>query len=463
MSIVVDVNRASDTNQDDYIYERIKKAAQDGEIERLYKLVEEDPYILKHFERVPFCETPLHTAAEKGQTHFAMELMNLKPSLALKLNASGFSPMHLALQNNHIRTVRGFIAMDSSLVSIKGRGRITPLHHVARLGDAELLGEFLFSCPSSIDDLTIKCETALHIAVKNHWFEAIKVLLGWVKRANREEVLNWKDEDGNTVLHIAALTNQPEVMKLLRGSVKAKAKNLDGKTAMDILQTHRSPLSPEATSSLFHSAKERLVSSTTTTLAKYLSTKPSFIEKWSSVFGLTNLSKTKHTSLNSNDNRSVILVVAILIVTATYQANLSPPGGFWQEDSKHCDRDDHLAGQMTMSFYEAIFFYVPNGIAFFLSLYVIMILTVGLPMWKVLYGSIAALGIANFAMLNITFPTSHTEHRPGEVILNVFLSTYPAITAIIVFAPFVVFFLNKWRRRRVDFPARYFSSPHELS
>ncbi|WZY69941.1 hypothetical protein YC2023_002181 [Brassica napus] len=337
MSIVVDVNRVSDTtNQDDNIYERIKKAAQDGDIERLQ-------------------------VAEKGQTHFAMELMTLKPSLALKLNAS--------------------------------------------------------------DDLTIKCETAVHIAVKNHRFEASKVLLGWVKRANREEVLDWKDEDGKTVLHIAALTNQPEVMKLLRGSVKAKAKNLDGKTAMDILQIHQSPLfSPEATSSLFNSARERLVSTTITTLAKYLSKKPSFIEKWNNAFGLTNLSKTRNASLNSNDSRSVILVVAILIVTATYQANLSPPGGFWQEDSKRGDRDDHLAGQMTMTFY-------------------------------VLYGSIAALRTANFAMLNITFPTSHTEHRPGEVILKVFLFTYPAITSIIVFAPFAVFFLNKWRRRRVDFPA----------
>nr|VDC75450.1 unnamed protein product [Brassica rapa] len=243
MSIVVDVNNT--TNQDANIYERFKKAAQDGDIERLYKLVAEDPYILKHFDRVPFCETPLHTAAEKGQTHFAMELMTLKPSLALKLNASGFSPMHLALQNNHI-----------------------PM-----------------------------------------------VLLGWVKRANREEVLDWKDEDGKTVLHIAALTNQPEVMKLLRGSVKAKAKNLDGKTAMDILQIHQSPLfSPEATSSLFNNARERLVSTTITTLAKYLSKKPSFIEKWNNAFGLTNLRKTRNTSLNSNDSRSVILVVAILIV-----------------------------------------------------------------------------------------------------------------------------------------------------
>ncbi|CAF2016977.1 unnamed protein product [Brassica napus] len=107
------------------------------------------------------------------------------------------------------------IALDSSLVSIKGRGRITPLHHVARIGDAELL-----------KDLTIKCETALHIAVKNHQFEAFKVLLGWVQRVNREDILDWKDEDGNTIFHIAALTNQTE-------------------TALDILQTQQSPRFPQ--------------------------------------------------------------------------------------------------------------------------------------------------------------------------------------------------------------------------
>lgn len=212
--------------------------AQDGDIERLYELIAEYPNILEHFDNVSFWETPLHIAAEKGQTHFAMELMTLKPSLALKLNVSGFSP---TLQNNHFRMVRAFLAIDSSLVSIKGRGRITPLHYVAQLGNEELLSEFLFACPSSIEDLTIKCETAVHIAVKSHQFMAFKVLLGWVRRVNREEILDWKDEDGNTVFHLAASINQTEVMDLLRSMVNVKAKNLDGETAMDILETYNSP------------------------------------------------------------------------------------------------------------------------------------------------------------------------------------------------------------------------------
>ncbi|CAE6191869.1 unnamed protein product [Arabidopsis arenosa] len=362
------------------IYERLNEAAQVGDIERLYKLIEEDPKILGHFDELPFCETPLHIAAERGQTHFAMELMTLKPSLALKLNPSGFSPMHLALENNHFQTVRGFVAIDSNLVSIKGRGRITPLHYVAQIGHAELLTEFLFACPSSVEDLTIKCETAVHIAVKNHQLLAFKVLWGWVQREHKEEILDWKDEDGNTVFHIAASINQTEVMKLLRRTVKVKAKNLAGKTAMDILQTHQSPRFP----------KENSPDST-------------------------------------QDN----------------------------------DYNVHAAGQMTMSFNHALLFFIVNGVAFFSSLFVIMILIIGLPMWMVLYGSTAALGIANYASFSDTFPNPNSPFR--EVAASLLPIAYPVITGFILFPPIVAFFVNRRRRNQVDFPAMYFTPSQGLS
>ncbi|XP_010434727.1 PREDICTED: uncharacterized protein LOC104718644 [Camelina sativa] len=184
---------------------------------------------------------------------------------------------------------------------------------------------------------------------------------------------------------------------LLRRIVNVNAKNLDGKTTMDMLQTYKSPLFPKI-SRLLNRANERLIcSGPTMTLGEYLSKKPSFFQKRNSFLGLANLSKIRHTSLDTSDNRSVILVVAILIDTATYQAGFSPPGGFWQEDSKPGDSTNHIAGEMTMTIGAASFFYVFNGVAFFSSLYVIMILITGLPMWIVLYGSTAALGIANFA------------------------------------------------------------------
>ncbi|CAH8383941.1 unnamed protein product [Eruca vesicaria subsp. sativa] len=457
MSIVVDVNRVSEINEsssrrtrDESIFEKLKKVAQDGDIEELYKLIAEEPNILGHFDEMPFCETPL---AENGKTHFAMELVSLKPSLALKLNVSGFSPIHLALQNNHARMMTGFIAMDSSLVRIKGRGRITPLHHVARIGDAELLSEILMACPSSIEDLTIKRETAVHIAVKNHQFMAFKVLLGWIKRANGVEILDWKDEDA---------INQTEVMKLLGKSVKVAAKNLDGKTAMDIFEAHQPLCFPEART-ILRSVKERLFScSTTTTLAEYLSKDLTFLEKRNNFLGLGNLSISGAIPLTGSYRRDAICVVAILIVATAFQAGFSPPGGFWQEDGMDHLGVYHQAGQMTMSFYNALIFNGFNGFAFLSSLYVIMILTIGLPKWKLICCSTAFLGLALLASYGTIFPYPEGSYI-GYIPLIGFVYVFPLIITIMLFSVLMVFIVDKRGRLRVDFPASCFSSSHELS
>ncbi|KAG5390000.1 hypothetical protein IGI04_031541 [Brassica rapa subsp. trilocularis] len=790
MSIVVDVNRfpnviskdpnlngsSSTSTHGENNNEKLKKVAQDGDVERLYELIAEDPNILGHFDKVPFCATPLHIAAEKGKTHFAMELMTLKPSLASKLNVAGYSPMHLALQNNHSLMVRGFVAIDSSLVSIKGRGserpvpsptspgnmknnnipgpgtittptlllrflvrtcgregrlpwytrhpvpldvvhtpcsvlrplpaktrrdsilpaplfllavferygrrvshtphqslgdskvavsvpdlalgslderkgvfdlrstspktrknrdlrfylnalnaggytpqnreagglapaigdlgcadggrrrrflgvlvaaaalvsrraslggftprtytaqadqpspfllhpyevacpgtpgirfpwmykvavsvpdlalgslderkgvfdlrstspktrknrdlrfylnalnaggytpqnreagglapaigdlgcadggrrrrflgvlvaaaalvsrraslgRVTPLHHVAQIGDAELLSEFLFACPSSIEDLTVKCETAVHVAVKNGNFMAFKVLLGWLKRVKKEEILDWKDEDGNTVFHIAAMMNHTEVMKLLRKTVKVEAKNLDGKTAMDILQPGQFRYG------------------STTTLAGYLSNNLSFMERRNNLLGLSNLGLTGKTSPNASERRDALLVVAILIATATYQAGLSPPGGFWQENSLNPnDGNGHKAGQMTMVYKNALVFIVLNGLAFLSSLLVIIILIMELPMWKLLYGSVAALSVAMSASYITIFPNPNGELE--KLLRVLFIMAFPLAMGTMLYYTFIAFTSDKESRHKVDFQASYFSSYHTAS
>ncbi|KAI7989637.1 Ankyrin repeat-containing protein BDA1 [Camellia lanceoleosa] len=87
----------------------------------------------------------------------------------------------------------------------------TPLHYVAEKGDIDLLDKFLLACLESIMDRTIRDETALHIVVKNSKLEACKVLLGWLRMSLNLQLLNLKDEKGNTVMYIAVSNSQTEV------------------------------------------------------------------------------------------------------------------------------------------------------------------------------------------------------------------------------------------------------------
>ena len=95
---------------------------------------------------------------------------------------------------------------------MKGRERLTPLHYVVATGDhhLDLLEEFLLVCSDSFANVIVQNETALHIALKYDKLETFKFFVGWLGRnlsKNAESyeraVLNWEDDHGNTVLHIA--------------------------------------------------------------------------------------------------------------------------------------------------------------------------------------------------------------------------------------------------------------------
>ncbi|KAA8525991.1 hypothetical protein F0562_007909 [Nyssa sinensis] len=216
--------------------QELMEAAQAGDISELYRLIRQDPNVLELFDGIPFVDTPLHAAASAGNTPFAIEIARLKPSFGRKLNQDGLSPIHLALECEHDQTVRKLISLDRELICVQGKEGITPLHYVTERQNLDLLATFLFNCPTSIEKLTIRGETAVHIAVKNQRFGAFEILLAWLHGwADMEEILELKDDEGNTVLHIAAKTNQHQVVELLVDKVNINARNSDGWTARDIL------------------------------------------------------------------------------------------------------------------------------------------------------------------------------------------------------------------------------------
>ncbi|KAL7167027.1 hypothetical protein ACSBR2_037648 [Camellia fascicularis] len=120
------------------------------------------------------------------------------------------SPEDLDLRHRITWTISRLINVDKELIRVQGRENFTPLHYVAEKGDIDLWAEFLYACPESIMDRTIRDKTALHIAVKNSKLEACKVLLRWLRRSLNQKLLNVKDDKGNTMLDIAVSNSQTE-------------------------------------------------------------------------------------------------------------------------------------------------------------------------------------------------------------------------------------------------------------
>uniref|UniRef100_M4F2I4 Uncharacterized protein n=1 Tax=Brassica campestris TaxID=3711 RepID=M4F2I4_BRACM len=110
-----------------------------------------------------------------------MEIMNLKPSFARKLNTYGLSPLHLAIEEGQTRLVLSLLKVDPNLVRLPGREGTTPFHQVVGRGETDLMTEFLLACPGCIRDANVNGETALHIAVLNDRYEELELLLGWVQ------------------------------------------------------------------------------------------------------------------------------------------------------------------------------------------------------------------------------------------------------------------------------------------
>ena len=114
------------------------------------------------------------------------------------------------------------LKVDGDLVQVQGREGMTPLHYAATTDiHLELLDEFLKGCPRSIKDVTIQNENALHIALKYDKLDAFIRLVRWLRKnwsrhsiLWESKVLNWKDEKGNTPLHIAVYKNQPKASPL---------------------------------------------------------------------------------------------------------------------------------------------------------------------------------------------------------------------------------------------------------
>ena len=183
-------------------YTRLLEASQTGNTTTLHQLLVENPLILDT-PALSSSHNPLHVASMAGHVDFVKEILRLKPDFAKQVSEDGFSPIHMASANGHLEIVKELLRVDQRLCRVEGRNKWTPLHFTASIGRSNIIKEMLLVCPESLEDVTVQKETSLHLAIKNSQFEAIDVMLRWIRENRRDDILNMRDEFGNSVLHLA--------------------------------------------------------------------------------------------------------------------------------------------------------------------------------------------------------------------------------------------------------------------
>ncbi|CAF2119765.1 unnamed protein product [Brassica rapa] len=361
----------------------LEAAAKSGNIDLLYELIREDPYVLDKIDNVPFIDTPLHVAALAGTTEFAMEMMHLQPSFARKLNADGLTPLHLAIDHGHFWLVLELVKVDPSLGRLKGRQGMTPLLLAVSKKKIDLISEFLLVCPKSIVDANVNGENALHIAVKNNepreGLIVLKVLMGWILRlcqkdAERTEtrVINCRDKDGNTPLHFAAYEYNHQAMRLMLKSsnVNVNIENKNGLTVLDVavlLRREGSRWGRVERMVKWHGGKRSASLVKIKTTSDILSSKLTWCES-------RRTKSIRSYSWISEERRNALLVVATLIITATYQTVLQPPGGVSDggttsnvTTSSNGTTTGEKAGSVVMSDRHFVWLWMWNSVGFSLA------------------------------------------------------------------------------------------------
>ncbi|KAM2046173.1 hypothetical protein PS2_010358 [Malus domestica] len=357
---------------EDEVYE----ASRTGSVESLNRLIEKDPDILWRISlQTGKIGTPLHVSALHGHTEFTKALCTNNPKLAEGVDADRRTPLHLASAKGHKETVDALLSVYAGACSdFDENGRI-PLHYAAMRGEVEVLQKLIDENPGSIYAKVENRskETVLHLCIIHNQLECLKLLVErlLVERDGNGEFLNSRAgcDGGVTILHLALMLRQIKTIRYLLSvdAIRAEAVGVNGMslTMLDIIE-YSSVAREEFTRSLEiqqilmdaglnrrENNENRNPNSAVAAAAAavVVSANPRRVKKKKKLHKqvapsekgskparrfLTKLMKwLRYPHDWVKETRGLLMVVATVISTMTFQAVANPPGGVWERNDKN--------------------------------------------------------------------------------------------------------------------------------
>ncbi|KAH7837602.1 hypothetical protein Vadar_015700 [Vaccinium darrowii] len=188
------------------------EAAITGNIDLLHQIISKDKLILHRIASGCFNGTtsPLHVATSNKKLHFVEKLLRLAPKLAEVLDVQLRSALPLASAKWYGNIVKVLVKVNPEMRLVRDRDGLIFSPGVQR-------SDLFINQPTSGSSQGGSERAILHWCVKHNQLKSLKIRLKKIQ--GDKELVNAKDNDGKTLLHLAILDKRfeghDEIVKVL--------------------------------------------------------------------------------------------------------------------------------------------------------------------------------------------------------------------------------------------------------